>query len=141
MSLQRVFVDTNIVLSGVLFPRGNEARVLALGLHEEIRRVIADAVILEARRVLRRKFAEEEHEFEDLLAKGKHESVAYPNKEQLEAVMSFVRDPDDVPVLASILLAKPDVALTGDKDLLTDEVRAVAHTRRCEEYLESLERD
>ena len=41
-------------------------------------------------------------------------------------------------IFAGILLAMPDFALSGDKDLLTDEVRAIAPVCMCAEYLEKL---
>ena len=67
-----------------------------------------------------------------------YEATPQPARADVEASATLVRDPDDAPILASILLAKPDFALTGDKDLLTDEVRAVAPVCRCVEYLQGL---
>jgi putative PIN family toxin of toxin-antitoxin system len=134
MSVDRVLADTNVVLSGVVY-RGNEARVLDLALLGHIRLVLAEAVIDEVRRVLKRRFPQDAHEFEDFLNRADYELVRCPDPADIDHVSAMVRDPDDAPILASILLAKPDLALTGDKDLLTDEVRAIAPVCRCAEYL------
>ena len=138
MSTDRVFVDTNVVLSGLLF-RGNEAKVLNLALKGRVRLVLAEAVVIEAREVLANKFPEKQDEFEDFLNEVDCELVPYPDEAELENVSGVVRDPDDVPVLASILRSKPHVALTGDKDLLTEQVRAIAPVCTCAEYLRRLE--
>ena len=138
MSVDRVFVDTNVVLSGVIY-RGNEAEVLNYALLGHIRLVLAQAVIDEVRRVLKRRFPQDEPEFEEFLNRADYELIRYPDIADIHGASAMVRDPDDAPILASILLAKPDFALTGDKDLLTDEVRAIAPTCRCADYLRERE--
>src|SRR4030067_248351 len=125
MSVDRVFVDTKVFLSGVIY-RGNEAEVLNYALLGHIRLVLAQAVIDEVRRVLKRRFPQDEPEFEEFLNRADYELIRYPDIADIHGASAMVRDPDDAPILASILLAKPDFALTGDKDLLTDEVRRVA---------------
>jgi uncharacterized protein len=140
MSVERVFVDTNVVLSGVIHG-GKPGVILRLALEREIRLVLAEAVIVETRNVLCEKFPDEEAQFEDFIRKVDYEPVPYPDEVEIGRVATLVRDKNDAPVLASILASKPDVALTGDKDLLTDEVRAIVPTCRCAEYLERLAED
>lgn len=135
MSVDRVFADTNVILSGILYEHGKEARILNLALLGRIRLVLAQAVIDETRRVLHNKFPEEQDEFEDFLAKADCDLIAVPSVERIKRAAALLRDPDDAPVLASILASNPDVALSGDKDLLADEVKAVAPVCRCADYL------
>jgi len=141
MSIQRVFLDANIIVSGLAFDR-KEARILELADAGRIRLVLAEQVLIEARNTLEgRKFGLPKGVVDGLLAGLDYELLPPPSPETVTAARLLVRDPDDAPILASIILAKPDVALTGDKDLLTDEVKAVAPVRRCAEYLALLERE
>jgi putative PIN family toxin of toxin-antitoxin system len=137
MRLERVFIDTNVLISAVAF-RGNERAVIDLALDDRIRVVFADIVIREARRVVRAKFPALAYRLDWDLLLLDYELVSDPGSSLITKAAEVVRDPKDVEVLASILASKPDVALTGDKDLLTDEVRAIAPTRRCAEYLASI---
>ena len=134
MRPHRVFVDTNVLISGLLF-RGNEARVLTLGAQGIVTLVIPVSVIEEARGVFRQKFANRIGVLEEFILGVQYEDAPHPSESDLTVAARLVRDPDDVPILAGILLAEPDFALTGDRDLLTDEVKAVAPVCRCAEYL------
>lgn len=138
MKPARVFADTNIILSGLLYPAGNEASLLELAVIGRIRLVLAEAVLTEVRRVIHNKFAEHAGEFDDYLARVSCDLVALPDDAEIESAARLVRDPKDAPILASILLSKPDFAITGDKDLLTDEVKAIAPVCTCAEYLQKL---
>ena len=137
MSIRRVFIDTNVLLSGLAFG-GNEATVLRLAAANQVRLVISQAVLRETRSGIDRKFPQLAGDLEDLLSKVSWESVDYPDAEAIASASRLIRDPNDAPILASIILAKPDFALTGDKDLLTDEVKAIAPVCTCADYLRSL---
>lgn len=135
MPLERVFIDTNILVSAIGFD-GHECAVVKLGQAGQIRLVLADVVVREARRLFRTKFPSLEHRLEWELSLLDYEAVDDPEPSLITQAARVVRDPGDIEVLASILASKPDVALTGDKDLLTEEVRAIAPTCRCADYLE-----
>jgi len=137
MRVDRVFLDTNVLISGLLF-RGNEALLLELAGQGLVKLVISRKVIEEARGAFQEKWPARLHVLERFLSGVEYEISPQPTGAEVEASAQLVRDPKDAPILASILLAKPDFALTGDKDLLTDEVRAVAPVCRCVEYLEGL---
>lgn len=134
MRPERIFVDTNVLLSGLIF-RGNEARVLELAIRGRIRLVLSRVVLQEAQDVLLAKFPGHVHVLDAFLDLVEYELAADPSLESLSRASNLVRDPDDAPILAAIFEAKPDHALTGDKDLLTDAVRAVAPVKTCGEYL------
>jgi len=135
MKVDRVFLDTNVLISGLIFREGNEAAVLekaGLGLVEI---VLSTRVISEARNVFADKFPQRAQVLEDFLSGARYEVSPEPGGADLEVAARLVRDPDDVSILASILLTGPDAALTGDKHLLTDEIKAVAPVCRCADYL------
>lgn len=137
MPLDRVFIDTNILVSAAVFT-GNERTLIDLALQGQFRALLSNYVIQEARRVVGVKFPPSATRLEYLLEAMDYELVPGPPPSLSSFAGSIVRDVGDVAVLAAILLAKPDVALTGDKDLLTDEVRAIAPVRTCADYLRSL---
>lgn len=135
MKVDRVFVDTNILISGLIFPSGNQAALLEMADRGLVDLVLSAHVICEAREVFAEKFAERTQVLEEFLSGARYEIAAPPSAAGLLTAARLVRDSDDVAILGSIIESKPDVALTGDKDLLTDEVRAVAPTCRCADYL------
>ena len=134
MPVERVFVDTNVLLSGLVF-RGNEARLLRLASAGEIRLVLAEAVLAEAREVLQSKFPKHSEALDRFLESVEYEFVPMPDHESLSNLVEICRDPDDVFILASIRDADPDWALTGDKDLLTANIRLILPICRCSDYL------
>jgi putative PIN family toxin of toxin-antitoxin system len=135
VSADRVFVDTNVLISGLLFRGGNEAEILESADREEVQILLSAHVISEAREVFAAKFPQRTQVLADFLSGAKYTVVSEPTLQETELAASLVRDPDDAAILASVLASKPDVALTGDNDLLTDEVKAVAPTCRVAEYL------
>ena len=140
MSVQRVFLDSNVIVSGLAY-EGNEARVLELADSGRIRLVIVEHVLVEAQDALESKLNRAPGIGDGYMAGLDYELAPVPSPEDLSQAAGVLRDPGDVIILASILAAAPDVALTGDKDLLTDEVRAIAPTCRCAEYLDRLRPD
>lgn len=136
MSVDRVFVDTNVLISGLIFRHGNEAALLELADRGLVSVVLSGRVMSEAQDVFDDKFADRVHVLAEFLARGRYELAPHPGNADLEVAARLVRDEDDVIILAAILASKPDVALTGDKDLLTDEIKAIAPVCRCAEYLD-----
>ena len=127
-------MDTNVLLSGLMF-RGNESRLLQLALDGSIRLLLAEVVLGEAMSVLTARFPKHVEVLDRFLNVVDFERVPYPQEDALRAAAGLLRDPNDAPILASALLASPDAALTGDKDLLTDAVRQIAPFQRCADYL------
>lgn len=118
----RVFLDTNVVVSGFA-TRGLSADLVrhALAEHELL---TSEVVLEETRRVLTEKMGvpeEKAREIEQLLRRHHVEPV--PDEEPPVEV----RDPGDEVVLASAIAADADTLITGDKDLLevADQVEAL----------------
>jgi len=137
MKVDRLFLDTNVLISGLLFP-GNEALLLELADRGLVKLVISQEVIGEAGNAFQEKWPARLHVLQTFLSDVEYELAPMPTRADVEASAQLVRDPKDAPILAGIILAKPDFAITGDKDLLTDEVRAIAPVCMCAEYLEKL---
>ena len=134
MRKPRVLIDTNILLSGLIW-NGNEAKILDMSVSSNICLLIPEFVIDEARRVLALKFQEHAQLLDDVLSLLTYEVLSCPASVSLESARAVLRDPNDAAVLASIIDAQPDYAVTGDKDLLTPEVQAIFPTCRSADFL------
>jgi len=129
-STSTVLIDTNILVSGLVFLEGNEHRILKLAEDKAITLVLPEFVLKEAGAVLGRRFAGHEMFLDAFLLRAEHTIVPWSRIEQdIPTHRSEVRDAKDVAVLTSIILAKPNFAITGDKTLAEDIKRCHdAHT-------------
>ncbi len=119
-----VLIDTNILVSGLVFLEGNEHRILKLAEDKAITLVLPDFVLKEARAVLGRRFPGHEIFLDVFLLRAEHIVVPWSRIEQHIAIhRGEVRDAKDVAVLTSTILAKPHFAVTGDKTLREDMKR------------------
>lgn len=110
----KVFVDTNVIISAMLFPSGKVARVFS-HLLEKHTVVISSYTKEECKEVFERKFPEKLKQLEIFFDGINFEEFATPNKID-ENKYPKIRDVKDLPVLASAILSDSDILLTGDKD-------------------------
>ena len=134
MQLERVFIDTNVLISAVIF-EGNERELLHFALDGRIKPIFSTKVLDEARRIFEVKFPRHLHRLQLELSLIDYVLISNPDPSYIDIAKGMVRDPGDIEILSAILAAKPDCAVTGDKDLLTDEIKAIAPVCRCADYL------
>ncbi len=119
MSLQRVVLDTNVVVSALLNSFGAPGRVLDLVLAEELMAAYDDRVLAECREVLRReKFGFAARDVEALLGFVEAEGLGV-NPKPLRAELP---DPDDVPFLDAAHAAEATL-ITGNMKHYPEETR------------------
>jgi putative PIN family toxin of toxin-antitoxin system len=109
----RILVDTNTLLSALLFPRGTTAEAFDLLLQRH-RLVLCTYVINEAKTVVERKFPGYSRAL-SLFLNSLDFEVAYTPTD-IEFDSSLMRDPKDVPILMTAIREDVDIILTGDKD-------------------------
>lgn len=141
----KVLLDTNVVVSGLVFLKGNEHEILKLAEGREIMLSLPEFVIEETRAVLTHSFAGHEVLFDVFLAVVGYAVLPWREIEPLISVYrKFVRDKKDAPILASVVVAKPDFAVTGDLALREDLKRCseVRPTKVCssKQFLETMSR-
>lgn len=108
----RILVDTNIMISALLFPRSKPAKAL-LYTAEHHEMVLCDRNLYELRDVLQRKAPKALPDAEVLLAELSYELIpAAYHAEKL------IRDAKDQPILNAAIVSDVDIILTGDKDFL-----------------------
>jgi len=117
MTPPRLVLDTNVLLSALLFHQGSVAWLRHAWQSDAVRPLASRDTTEELIRVLAYpKFKLTDGDREDLL--GDYlpwcETVTVPNKTQVPDC----RDPFDRPFLALAVAAKADALITGDKDLL-----------------------
>lgn len=112
----RILIDTNILISALLFPKSTPAKALMCAAqHHEL--VLCDRNISELREVLNRKAPQLLPDAEVLLAELTFELI--PAVEHAE---KLIRDAKDQPILNAAIVADVDAILTGDKDFLSLEL-------------------
>lgn len=106
--MSRVLVDTNIIISALLFPASVPAQALerVVGEHEL---VLTHWVVDELRRVVEDKRPDLLPTLDALLATLDHE-VVEPGETGI-----VISDPNDQPILDAAIAGAVDVILTGDK--------------------------
>lgn len=119
----RVFLDTNIIYSGIYSSGSPPSRLLALHSSGLIRAVVSQLVIEEALRNIRTKAPSV---LPDLLAwmiNSPPEVVSDPSDDEMSAALNDINF-DDAPVWAAVITAQIDYFITGDRRFLR-EARAV----------------
>jgi putative PIN family toxin of toxin-antitoxin system len=115
----RVVLDTNVVLSALLFSGGATAELRRAWQHESLRPLVNTATAQELIRVLTYpKFHLTAREHEDLLADYLPYAATVRMPSRLPAVPAC-RDPLDLPFLHLALAGKADALVSGDRDLLS----------------------
>lgn len=108
----RILVDTNILISSLLFPHSKPAKVL-LYISEHHNIVLCDRNLFELRDVLKRKAPQVLPDAENLLAELSYELIPATYHAKMQ-----IRDTKDQPILNAAIVADVDIILTGDKDFL-----------------------
>ncbi len=121
----RIVLDTNVLVSAVLFEKGNEARILSYALDGQAR-LVSSLEILE--------------EYREVLSRPKFKLVPMENLAAFQTVLSLseivletrkaraeCRDPDDQKFLDCATTAGANLLVTGDQDLLV--MKHVERTR------------
>jgi len=109
----RVMVDTNILVSALLFPHGRMHSLLC-HVTAKYSLVLSSYVVDELLQVTRRKFKDKVAVVDELLSQLPYELVYTP--QNVPQGLFEIRDVKDYPVLYSAIADDVDVFITGDKD-------------------------
>jgi predicted nucleic acid-binding protein len=137
----KVFVDTNILLSGIFF-EGNESSILDF---VELNLITSEDAVAELRRVVRKKLKYlKERTFEIALAeieKALADIVVIPRKKyshELKKAEFLIKHKKDIPILAAVLYVRPDYFLTGDAHFFTDSIKSIVNVITARDFLEKI---
>lgn len=109
----RVVLDTNILISGILFG-GKPGEIINLVIDEKVSGITSSILLAELIEVLNKKFEFPQEEIE-LIKQEIEESLLIVNPKK---PIHKLNDEDDNRVLEAALEGKCNVIITGDKELL-----------------------
>ena len=120
--MTRIVIDTNILVSAILTPKGNPAKILKLVLEGKFTFIISPAILEETQQVLRyprlvklmQKNKITRKEVYDFLGKMSKVAVITPGKLEIDAIPD---DPADNKILACGLEGEADYIISGDHHL------------------------
>ena len=112
-SLNRVLVDTNIIVSAIVYG-GKPRKVLDGVWQDEYEGVISEILLAELREVIYKKFPFYKYELKQIEEQIREDfRIVGPRKSVI-----LLRDKDDDRVLEAAITGECDFIVTGDKDLL-----------------------
>jgi len=117
----RVFVDSNVLISAMI-SKTSVSRKLLLLLVEEHQLIICSYSIAEVSRILNKRFPNKLPEWDQFLTRLEFE-LAYTPSDLSSVKAPYIRDPKDIPILISAMVAQPDILITGDLDFYTPEIQ------------------
>lgn len=122
----RVMADTNVFISGVIFPRA-AYEFLRHALRRDFVLVLSEQLLAEVHRWMQNKATPiQRAAIEVFLEEGAYEVVPDPSVEEVSRNAALVRDPKDVPVALAAIKAGVDFLVSNDLDLIAqDETTAL----------------
>lgn len=126
----KVVLDTNVLISGLMFPVGTPGRIVTAWVEGRFEVALSLDQLAEIGRVLeypkiRRKLGWDDDSIELFIKQ------LYIRAEVVELgtiTVAVPRDPGDAPILATLAAANADVLVTGDGDLLALRERYAIET-------------
>ena len=119
----RVFLDANVLIRGVTFPRF-PYEVLRHAARKEIVAIVCPLVLDSARLHVRERFPDHQGAVEALLELLDLEVVPDPPPEEVMAHAGLVRDPKDIPVALAAIGAEAEYLASTDRDFYVDDTTA-----------------
>ena len=120
----RVFLDTNVLIASLASHTGASAAIRDLGESEELRIVLSRQVLIEADRVLLKKFPQLIERYRLFIKNVSPELADDPRHDMVRAAEAII-DADDAPILAAAKRAQVDYLVTlNTKHFLIPKVRA-----------------
>ena len=118
----KVMIDTNVIISAALFPKGFAAQALYKAISFPYEPLLCSYVVDELHRKFIEKFPKKALEMEAFLYSLMSSIRVVPTPVEEIDEEKKIRDPKDRPILRAALEEHADLFLTGDKDFLESEV-------------------
>jgi putative PIN family toxin of toxin-antitoxin system len=113
----RVFLDTNVLFSGLYSSRNAPGKVLEYFIRGKLTVVISQQVLEEVVRVMKEKLPEALPLFNELLENSPPDIVADPLYEDIAHLCRLLHK-EDASILAAAISAEVDYLVTGDRHFL-----------------------
>ena len=116
----RIFIDTNILISAIVFDR-KELELITSSINKKYKIYISEHILEEASRVIKKKFPENMKMFEKFIRISKIEIIIKKVYENEIKKYIDIRDKYDTHVIACASAFRCDFIISGDKDVLSYE--------------------
>lgn len=116
----RVMLDTNVLISMLIFPTKQTRKLIKL-LSKKCQIVLCDYILDEMKLVIERKFASRQAGFATFFQDFPFELIHTPQDTQPHRLPP-IRDEQDLPILAAAVEGSVEVLITGDKDFLALDI-------------------
>lgn len=115
----RIMLDTNVLVSAIVFPNDRmDSVIFKASLEHQL--VLSSHIIDELLKVTERKFPSKIKDVDLFLTRLPYELVYTPKEQNLD--LFSIRDIDDYPVLYSAIIEDVDIFVTGDDDFKNVEI-------------------
>ena len=131
----RIMLDTNVLISTILFPNRKFNQMLEV-ITREHTLVLSSFVVDELIAVAERKFPQKKEAIDLYLTKLSYEYVYTPRR--MQGGLFDIRDINDYPVLYTAIAEGVDILITGDKDFADidiDKPEILTPAQFCDRYL------
>ncbi len=115
----RIILDTNILISMLLFPNEQFKKILDY-ITRKHKLILSSFIIDELTAVVARKFPQKRYAVDSFLSNLSYELVYTPR--HMPENLFDIRDINDYPVLYTAIIENVDIFITGDKDFLDVEI-------------------
>jgi predicted nucleic acid-binding protein len=123
-----IFLDSSALIAGVISESGAAHVLLNLGESRDIVLTVSELVILESERSVARKSPSNLDDLRKLIKATNLRIVPNPSKEEVEANLYLINDPNDVPILLAAMKAKVDYLATHNRKHFLDDPKVSARS-------------
>ncbi|MBQ7501678.1 putative toxin-antitoxin system toxin component, PIN family [bacterium] len=119
----KVLIDTNILISAVLFPGGRASAALMRALLPPYQPIVCSYIIDELHHKFQEKFPHKQTELKAFLYSSMNIIHVIETPEEVSDAEKKIRDIKDRPILRAAVNYGVDYLLTGDKDFLEAKIK------------------
>lgn len=120
MKAAKIFLDSSVLIAGVISETGAAHVLLQLGETEDITLMISELVFNETTRSIGRKSPENLENVQKEIERSRIVILDDPTGEEIQANLYLMGDPYDVPILLAAIKAKVDYLATRDRKHFLD---------------------
>jgi len=116
-----IFLDSSALIAGAISESGAAHVLLNLGESQDIVLTVSELVIIEIERAMAKKVPGNLNDLRSLIRSSNLRIVDNPSKEEVEANLYLINDPNDVPILLTTMKAKVDYLATHNRRHFLDD--------------------
>lgn len=112
MLIPELFLDSSVLMAGIISPQGASRVLLLLAEDQKIRITISEQVIIEIERNIARKIPKILNYAREMILQSQIKIVRDPSKMDVLQHMDWISHPADVPILVAAVNAKTEFLVT-----------------------------